>query len=430
MQTLTGDQLPAIVTAVPGPGSQGLVDILARHECPAVTARRARRADSLGTVNDDPIVWKSAVGANVLDADGNRFVDMTSGFGVSLIGHRHPAVIQAAQRQAEQLVHAMGDAWPDVSRIHLLRELAEIAPGDLSVSILGLSGADAVDCAVKTAILATGRNGVVSFSGGYHGLSIGTVALQHYKESFKTPFRDITHPNVHCLDWACDPSELVKLFTTQSIGLILVEPIQGRGGIRPAPAGWLAAICDIARQHGAVIALDEVQSGVGRSGNWFACEHDNVTPDILCVGKALGGGFPISACIGTPDVMAAWGQSTGEALHTQTFLGHPVGCAAAREVLRLMHDNDTLDAVRRKGNTLRRLAIENGFTTRGRGLMQAVEVPDNAFATTRRMLQRGFICLPAGSDDKAICLTPPVCMTTAQLQGFFETLRELVGVPK
>ena len=324
MQALTGDQLPALITEIPGEASQALVDVLARHECPAVTARRARRAEHLGTANDDPMVWASALGANVLDADGNRFVDLTSGFGVSLIGHRHPAIVDAARRQADQLVHAMGDAWPDISRIRLLQELAEITPGDLSVSILGLSGADAVDCAVKTSVLATGRTGVVTFAGGYHGLSIGTVGLQQYKEAFKVPFKGIAHPEVHCLDWACDPNELADLFRRHDIGLVLVEPIQGRGGIRPAPEGWLAAIQAVTHQGGGIFALDEIQSGMGRSGRWFACEHDDVIPDLLCVGKALGGGFPISACIGTPEVMGAWGHSTGEALHTQTFWGTPL----------------------------------------------------------------------------------------------------------
>jgi 4-aminobutyrate aminotransferase/(S)-3-amino-2-methylpropionate transaminase len=320
----------------------------------------------------------------------------------------------------------MGDAWPDASRILLLEELATITPGDLSVSILGLSGADAVDCAVKTGILATGREGVITFDGGYHGLSLGTLALQQYNDAFKKPFAAIAHPKVFALNWACPPSELASLLEREDIGLVLAEPIQGRGGIRPAPPGWLAEIAHLTRNNGAIFGLDEIQSGMGRTGDWFACEHDGVVPDIICVGKALGGGYPISACIGTPEVMSCWGLSTGEALHTQTFLGHPIGCATARCVLELMQRENSLDTIRNKGAELHKVATQHGFTTRGRGLMRAVPLPELAFATSRAMLQRGYICLPAGADDDALCMTPPVCITIGQLNGFFQALRNSV----
>jgi len=401
-----------------------MVDILARHECPAVTARRARRAEALGSSNDDPMVWRSAVGANVQDVDGNRFVDLTSGFGVALLGHRHPEIVAAANEQAQVLTHAMGDAWPDASRIHLLQELAGVTPGELNVSILGLSGADAVDGTIKTAVLATGRQGVLTFGGGYHGLSLGTLALQQYKEAFKLPFKEIAHPHVYCLDWGCSPEQVRQLLAAQSIGLVLVEPVQGRGGIRPAPDGWLAEVASIARSNGALFALDEIQTGMGRTGEWFACEHDGVVPDLMCVGKALGGGYPISACVSTPDVMACWGLSTGEALHTQTFLGHPVGCAAARAAIRVMSREGTPKKVRARGNELDRIANQHGFCTRGRGLMRAVPLNQSSFAIARAMLQAGFICLPAGANDDALSLTPPVCITDEQLEAFFAALSQ------
>jgi 4-aminobutyrate aminotransferase / (S)-3-amino-2-methylpropionate transaminase / 5-aminovalerate transaminase len=421
-----GTALPSVKTEVPGRRSQELVDSLARHECPAVTARRARRAESLGSDNDDPVVWESAVGATVCDVDGNRFVDVTSGFGVALLGHRHPEVVSAASAQAEVLVHAMGDAWPDVSRIRLLEEIAQVTPGDLTVSILGLSGSDAVDGCIKTAVLATGRPGIITFDGGYHGLSLGTLALQQYKESFKVPFQGIAHPHVYRLPWACDPAEIKDLMAKERVGLVLVEPVQGRGGIRPAPSGWLAEVAAITRDGGALFGLDEIQSGMGRTGDWFACEHDEVIPDLMCIGKALGGGYPISACIGSPEVMACWGLSSGEALHTQTFLGHPIGCAAARATLRVMRDEAIPEQVRQRGEALHQLATTYGFTTRGRGLMRAVPLPVSAFASSRALLQRGFISLPAGADDDALCLTPPVCITDEQLDALFKALRATV----
>jgi acetylornithine/succinyldiaminopimelate/putrescine aminotransferase len=142
----------------------------------------------------------------------------------------------------------------------------------------------------------------------------------------------------------------------------------------------------------------------------------------MCVGKALGGGYPISACVGTPEVMACWGLSTGEALHTQTFLGHPIGCAAARATLQVMTRERTPERVRQRGGELHEIANEYGFNTRGRGLMRAVPLTVSSLATSRAMLQRGFICLPAGADDEALSLTPPTCITDEQLHAFFVAL--------
>ena len=297
----TGTELPELKTAIPGPQSVGLVDVLARHECPAITARRARRAAQLGRASSDPIVWSTAVGANVWDADGNRFVDLTSGFGVALIGHRDSDVVAAARSQADRLLHAMGDAYPDETRIRLLERLAAVAPAGITHAILGLSGADAVDGAVKTAVLATGRPGVLTFTGGYHGLSLGTVPLQAYKPAFSHPFAGITNPHVEHLPWQADLEAVERVLATGTIGLVLIEPVQGRGGIRVAPPDWIRAVSACAHRHGALVAYDEIQCGLGRTGQIWAGpgnpEDGEPVVDLLCVGKQLGGGFPISATL-------------------------------------------------------------------------------------------------------------------------------------
>ncbi len=412
-----GADPPHIHTAVPGPRSVAAVDTLARHECPAITARRARRATLLGAADDDPIVWDEALGANVRDVDGNVFVDLVAGFGVALVGHRHPYVVAAARAQQERLLHAMGDAMPDRTRIALLEALARVAPGRLSVSILGLSGADAVDAAVKTAVLATGRTGVLAFGGAYHGLSLGTVALQGYKASFTEPFAAIAHPGVHRLPYGADPDDVAVVLHRANIGMVLVEPILGRGGIEPAPAGWLEALRKLTHDTGTVLCFDEIQSGLGRSGERFACLHDGVVPDLMCVGKALGGGFPLSACIGTPEVMAHWGASGGEAIHTQTFLGHPVGCAAALAVIDQL-EGDLCDRVRERGEALERAF--RGRPGRGRGLMRAVELGTDAMRASRELLQRGFLVLPAGATS--LGFTPPVALSDPQLDALADAL--------
>lgn len=396
--------------------------MLARHECPAVTARRARRAATLGAADDDPIVWDEAVGANVRDVDGNVFVDLTSGFGVALVGHRHPAVVEAATEQAGRLLHAMGDAWPDRTRVALLERLARLAPGELEVSLLGLSGSDAVDAAVKTAVMATGRPGVIAFDRAYHGLALGVLGLQAYKTEFSEPFRALTHPSVRHLPWGCDLDRFREVLD-DSIGLVLLEPIQGRGGVHEADPEWLAAVAELTRANGSLLCFDEVQTGLGRTGAPFAGPELGVVPDLLCIGKALGGGFPISACIGRREVMDAWGASTGEALHTQTFLGHPIGCAAALAVLDLL-EGGLLDTVRRCGDHLRRGLEAAGFAVRGRGLLLAADTGRSALAASRALIRRGFLVLPA--DERALTLCPPACLSPEQSDAFVEALRTVV----
>lgn len=420
MQGLDGASLPTLVTEVPGPSSRAFVDTLSRHECPAITARRARRAAALGAADDDPVVWAAAVGANVADADGNVFVDFTAGFGVAFVGHRHPAVVAAAHAQVERLLHAAGDAWPDVARIRLLARLGEIAPRT-PVAILGLSGADAVDAAVKTAVLATGRHKVVVFEGAYHGLALGTLGLQAYKASFTDPFRPIVHPEVVVVPFGAPVADLDAAL--DGAGLVLVEPIQGRGGIRVPPPGWLADLTAAAHAAGALVAFDEIQTGLGRAGAWFA--GADVDADLVCVGKALGGGFPLSACLGTRAAMDAWGASRGESLHTQTFLGHPIGCAAALAVLDTIAADDLPGRARIVGDRLAGRLRAAGFGVQGQGLMLGVQTGARSLAAARALLARGFLVLPSGMNAEVLALTPPVCLTDAQADAFVAALVEV-----
>ena len=181
-----GDQLPRVQTPIPGAKGRDWVERLAASECPALTTRRKRRAEQTGA-SHDPIVWVEASGSNVIDADGNRYVDLTSGFGVAFVGHRHPEVVEAVERQSSRLIHALGDLYPSDVKIELLERLCALSPWAESRAMLSLSGADAVTAALKTAVLATGRTRVVAFEGGYHGLSYGPLAVSGYAERFRKP---------------------------------------------------------------------------------------------------------------------------------------------------------------------------------------------------------------------------------------------------
>lgn len=408
---MNGTSLPSLLTEVPGPASRAWVDRLATRECPAITARRARRAAALGASDTDPIVWAEAVGANVRDVDGNVFVDLCGGFGVASVGHRNPVVVAAGQAQLGVLPHAMGDAFPDVRRIELMERLC--ARTGMDRVIFGSSGSDAVEAAVKTALLATGRRRVLSFAGGYHGLaSAPLAAIGYHVEAFRKPFAAMLGDHVDVAPYGGDWPDL------GAYAAVLVEPLQGRGGMRLPPPGWLARLHVAARAAGTLVIHDEIYSGLGRTGSWLAAEE---RPDLLCLGKALGGGFPISACLGTAGAMDAWGASTGEAIHTQTFLGNPVGCAMALAVLDVVEplvERAAVEGAWLADALLRRPGVR---AVTGRGLMVGAVV-DDALGLTRRMLARGFLVLPCGEHAEALGITPPLTITREQLEAAVEAI--------
>jgi len=426
-----GFALPALVTAIPGPKSQAAVDVLARHESPGITTRRARQGEARG-VGKDPIVWDRAAGANVWDLDGNRFIDLTAGFGVALIGHAHPEVVAAVNAQSARLLHGMGDVFPNAPRIALMARLAELAPGDLSQCILTGGGAEAVEAALKTAALASGRPGVLAFWDSYHGLSYGALAATAYKADFREPFRGQLGHHVTHLPYGVDLGLIDALLAGpatggEALGAILVEPIQGRGGQVVPPPGWLQGLREIATRRGVILIFDEIYTGLGRTGTLWAGDHDGVVPDVLCVGKALAGGMPIGAAVARPDVMGAWGQSAGEAIHTATFLGHPVVAAAALATLDVMA---TLDLPARARAFEAAARARFGARVRGRGAMLGLALPSPG-AAARVMghaLKRGVITLPGGVRGDLLGLTPPLALSDAQRDHAFELLAEAIDL--
>jgi 4-aminobutyrate aminotransferase-like enzyme len=424
-----GASLPVLRTAVPGPRGEAYVEILARTECPAFTARRARRARESGA-SHDPIVWCEAVGANVVDADGNVFVDLTAGFGASVLGHRHPRIVEAIARQSGRLVHALGDVHPSEPKIALLDALARIAPFEGARTLLSLSGADAVESALKTAVLHTGRPGVLALEGGYHGLAHGPLSVCGYSEAFRRPFAAQLNPETHFIPFPIDDTDASlaragEVLRDRPIGALLVEPILGRGGTRVPPRGFLAQLAALAREAGAVVIADEIYTGLGRTGTLFQCTAQGLSPDLLCLGKALGGGLPISACVGREEVMAAWGDPRGEAIHTGTFFGHPLGCATALATLDAI---ETLGLAKRAADVGARfrdaLTARTGLEVRGAGLFLAVELgtPGSALSMVRALLERGFLVLPSGIDASALGLTPPLTIEERLLDAFVDAL--------
>lgn len=412
-----------------------------------------------------PIVWERAKGVNVWDADGKKYLDLTAAFGVAAAGHANPRVVKAGQDQMERLLHAMGDVHPHARKAELARELSRLTferwSSELKISttdthhqkiqtaktIFCNSGFEAVEAALKTSMLTAGKYGVIAFQGAYHGLGYGTLNTAH-REFFRAPFRLQLREFGHFVQFPTKPADLPivetlmrRQFQRGWVGAVLVEPIQGRGGIIVPPPGFLPLLRRLCDEHKALLILDEIYTGFGRTGKWFACEHSDVMPDIICLGKALAGGFPISACVGRAEVMdAAWPASRGEAIHTSTFLGNPVGCAMALAQIDEIRETKLTIKAATLGEfllaELSKLNIPNHLlSARGLGLMAGLELKtpngtpasEPALRAIKSMLRRGFILLPEGEHGNVISFTPSLTITKAQLAEAISALSEVLN---
>lgn len=412
-----------------------------------------------------PVVWERARGLYVWDVEGRRYLDLTAAFGVAAAGHANLRVVRAAQRQLARLPHAMGDVHPHPLKGELARKLSRLTferwarrlpvPPPASARggkvIFGNSGFEAVEAALKTAHLATGRRGILAFEGGYHGLGYGALNATH-RPFFRQPFLSQLGQFGQFVPFPTRPEDLPAVLgevrgclKAGGMGAVLVEPVQARGGIRVPPPEFLPALRRLCDEYGVLLVADEIYTGMGRTGAWFACEHGQVMPDLICLGKALTGGFPLSACVGRADVMdKAWPPSQGEAIHTSTFLGHPVGCAMAlaqiEEIQRsglVKHSAEVgayflalLKALEPSGGDLQ-------LEARGLGLMLGVELRREgrpagreAMRVVQALLRQGILVLPEGAEGEVISFTPPLILNPVQVQKAVQVLqgvlRELV----
>ncbi|MGF1678968.1 MAG: aspartate aminotransferase family protein [Candidatus Methylacidiphilales bacterium] len=427
---------PALVTEVPGPRSRQLAGDLRRYE-----------SRNLTYVSDGfPIFWERAEGANIWDVDGNRFLDLNGGFGVATAGFGSAHVVETFRHQAGDLYHGMGDVHPSRLKVELCRALSRVTFERWGVGegkcILGCAGFEAVEAALKTAFLATGRPRVLAFDGGYHGLGYGAMSVTGMPE-FRKPFLDQLRTFVNFLPFqdarrgravAEVRSEMDALLSQQQIGAILVEPIQGRGGEKFPQEGFLAMLREMADVHGCLLIFDEIYTGFFRTGDWFACDHWGVVPDLVCLGKGLTGSYPLSACVGQAKWMDAWPETQGEALHTSTFLGSPMGCALALASLRFWSDPERPHEVDRVSDffacALEPLRSLPGVEeVRGKGLLWAVELTQHSAASSlvEPALRQGLILLPAGDEGRVISIKPGLCHTEDDAHYAGKILADLIS---
>ncbi len=430
-------QLPRILVPPPGPRSQALSERMQAVESPAFDARRRAREDTSGA-DFRPIVYARGRGANVLDVDGNRYVDLTAGFGALILGHPPNESSLAAECQSEALSLALGDVYASESKVRACEAIAALFPEPGARVMLGLSGADAVTCALKTSLLATQKPGVLAFEGSYHGLSYGPLAALGFSEPFRAPFASHLGVPVRFGPYPSEARALEPgleaaraLLAEGNVGAILVEPILGRGGCIVPPEGWLAGLRTLADAVGALLVVDEIWTGMGRTGRMLASEP--VVPDVLCLGKGLGGGAPISACVGRADVMGAWGGHGGTRIHTGTHYGSPPACAAALATIEAVAARDLPTRAHALGERWRaELAAACGkrAIVRGAGLMVGLELASarDALAMARSLLERGYIVLTGGVRGSVLTLSPPLTIEPELLSAFSTTLGELLAL--
>jgi 4-aminobutyrate aminotransferase/(S)-3-amino-2-methylpropionate transaminase len=425
-----------LVTEIPGPRS---LELMARRQ----------RAIPRGVGTTLP-VFVTRAGPGILeDVDGNRLIDFGSGISTTNVGNSAPLVVAAIQEQAALFTHTCFQVTPYASYVEVCERLNELTPGGHEKrSFLVNSGAEAVENAVKVARYATGRTGIVAFDHGFHGRTLLTMTLTGKAHPYKQGFGPFA-PEVHRAPYS-DPfretgqlgDTITMLETTvgaESIAAVLVEPIAGEGGVVVPEPGWLAGLADWCRERGILLIADEVQTGFGRTGAWFACEHEGVVPDLITTAKSLGGGLPIGGITGRAEIMdAVHGGGLGG-----TFGGNPVACAAALAAIRTIESEGLLARARAIGETmLRRLRRLSAGTpaignVRGRGAMVGIEfvggdgiAPDRE--TTGRVLHRchqeGLMVLGAGTYGNVIRLLPPLVISDELLDEGLGILERAVTV--
>ncbi len=371
-----------------------------------------------------PLIVRRAKGTMIEDLDGNRFLDFTSGIAVTAAGHCHPRVTAAIRQQAGRLVHMSGTDFYYTPQVRLAERLAAIAPGPEPKRVFFTnSGAEAIEAALKLARRHTGRHRALAFFNAFHGRTYGAMSLSGSKPMHRRGFAPLV-PEIHharfgdlesvrvLLRTVCPPDELAAIF---------VEPIQGEGGYLVPPADFLPGLRWLCDEHGILLVLDEVQSGIGRTGRMFASEHWRVVGDIVCLAKGIANGLPLGAIVAHAAVMD-WPSGS----HASTFGGNPVACAAALATLDLVETRYRANAERR-GRALRE-GLESLMPrhpeireVRGLGLMIGVEIqsegePDPPLRDRiiDRAFRRGLLLLPCGLSTIRFC--PPLCLTGRQVQ--------------
>jgi len=440
---MTKALLPEIKTSpLPGPRAAEMVALDDKYISPSYTRTY-------------PLVVDRGEGSLIWDVDGNRFLDFNAGIAVVATGHCHPRIVKAIQDQAARLIHMSGTDFYYEAQSSVAKALCDIVPiaGDKKV-FLSNSGTEAVECAMKLARYHTGRSQFISFRGSFHGRTLGSLSITNSKVVHKKRMGPLL-PGCHAIDYAycyrcpvgksypgckvecLDPLEDVifkKQVSPDEVAAIFCEPIQGEGGYVPGPPEFLRRLREITKKHGILLVFDEIQSGMGRTGTFFASEHSGVQPDIVCIAKGVASGLPLGVTVASSSTMD-WVSGA----HANTFGGNPLACVAALETIDILKTG-LLDQCRAMGDRmiaacrakLARLPCVGDI--RGRGLMVGVEIvaPDGSRAPAGDLrdrivdvcFQKGLLLLGCGPNTLRLC--PPLVIAPEQVDWAIETLAEVI----
>jgi len=430
------EKLANLIGPLPGPNAKKILMLDEKYISPSYT-------------RGYPLVVKSGEGAVIEDVDGNRFLDFAAGIAVVATGHCHPEVVAAIQLQAAELIHISGTDFYIPNMVELAEKLAEIAPGPGEKKVyFGNSGTEAIEAAIKLARYRTGREKIIAFYGCFHGRTIGSLSLTASKSVqrkgfgsllsgvFHAPYPDPYHAGKSPAETSADciafiEKEMFKrIVDPQDVAAIFVEPIQGEGGYIPAPAEFLRELRRIATQHGILLVSDEVQSGMGRTGKWWAGDHVGFEPDVICVAKGIASGMPLCATIARDDVMN-WKPGA----HASTFGGNPVCIAASLATIKLI-ENGYMENARKMGDYILKHIVDwpkrhkSVGEIRGRGLMIGVEfVLDQKTRERAHDLRDSIVdlaftkgLLVLGAGENSLRLAPPLLIDQDQAHFALEVL--------
>ncbi len=435
---------PKIVVTPPGPRAREIVD-----------RDHALISPSFGRAY--PLVIKSGDGCIITDVDGNKFIDMNAGLAVLNVGHRHPKVINAIKEQADKFLHySYTDFYYD-SYVNLGETLHDLVPGNFKKKFFyGNSGAEAVEAAIKLARWHSKRQGMLAYIGSFHGRTMGAVSLTASKPAQRRYFSPLVpgvehvfYPycyrcpfNLECPDcgYRCvsyiDDYLFHKYVPPDEVAMILTEPIQGEGGYVMAPKGYFRELKKLCDEHGILLAVDEIQSGIGRTGKWFGIEHFNVVPDIVCIAKGIAAGLPLGVTASRADLMD-WTPGS----HASTFGGNPVACAAAQAVISVIKEEKLLENAEKQGSyimkRLKEMMDDHPMMgdVRGKGLMIGVELVkdketkeparDETEEVMMRCFRKGVAIVNCGVST--IRMMPPLTITRELVEPALEVFEACLG---
>ncbi|MCD6528818.1 aspartate aminotransferase family protein [Candidatus Bathyarchaeota archaeon] len=369
-----------------------------------------------------PITIVKGKGALLWDKEGKEYIDFMGGYGVSIIGHCHPRVVNAIKEQCEKLITCHGSLYND-KRAEFLEKIVNITPKTLEKAFLCNSGAESVECALKLALKYTGKTEVVAMKRGYHGKTLGALSAT-WNMKYRKPFRQVIHPNVKFVPFG--DAEALRETVSNNTAAVIVEPIQGEGGVNIPPNGYLTEVQEICREKDVLLIVDEIQTGLGRTGKLWACQHWKVEPDVMCLAKGIAGGVPMGVTLARREVMDS--LKVGE--HTSTFGGNPLACAAASATIDVLISEKLPERAAELGNffieELRGLQDEFKVVrdVRGLGLMVGLESRFDVYNILMKALDYGLILLYAGRN--VLRFLPPLVISREQIQRGITVLRELL----